>query len=235
VGHVELDALWEGTIARRSYDTDSLFQAKARFGLFPHIELGVAEDVTWDIDGRHMRDADALPDERRGNHLRQEGNEISCRFAFWDYGTIPLNPSFEVTWHPRHGAAVDDWEGRASVGTELFTNFMLAANGFFRGQTGGEHDYTWGFTGGAAYELVPHVLRLGAEGGVTWQFSPDHKNGFAHTDPELGPTAIFRPLALAKPAWGNLCKITTSVQFGLRDDYLQVPFMRIVVLVGCQF
>jgi hypothetical protein len=218
VGHIELDGLWEGRLERRSYEVNQLFQPRARLGLFPHIELGVTENALLETH----------------DHLRQEGNEISCRFAFWDYGTVPLNPSFEVTWHPRHDGP-DAWEGRASIGFELVRGLDLAADGFFQGETGGTHQYTWGFHAGATYELVPHVFRVGAEGGVTWWFSPNHQDPFAHTDPEVGPTLVFRPLALLKPEWGNRLKLSTSCEFGLRDDNTTVPLCRFTVIVGCQF
>ena len=207
VGHVELDAGWDGIVERRNYSLDQFYQAKARIGLLPHLELGVAEDVRWDDVGPKVRLAVTDPPQVRGNHVTQEGNEISARFAPWDYGTIPLNPSIEVTWRPQHNG-IDQWEGRGSIGFELLPRLVLAADGFFQGETSGLHNYTWGFHAGASYELVTHVLRVGAEGGVTWQFSPDHKDPFAQTDPEVGPTVLFRPLSLIKtevrqPAQGH--------------------------------
>lgn len=234
VGHIELDMGWNGTIARRNYDLDQSFKPKARIGLLPFLELDVAEEFGWDWDGRHLRDYDRQLGERAGNHVTQVGNEIGGRLAFWEYGKVPLNPSIEMTWRPRHNG-VDQWEGRASIGFELFPNLVLAADGFFQGETAGQHHYTWGFHAGATYELFPHVLRVGAEGGITWQFSPDHQDPFKQTDPEAGPTVVFRPLALMKPEYGNLLKITMSSQFGLRDDNTNVPFCRALVIIGTQF
>jgi hypothetical protein len=210
VGHVQLEGAWTGDVARRTYKVDQLYQAKARIGLLPHIELSITEDATL----------------LTHDHLRQEGNEIGGRFAFWDYGTLPLNPAIEIVWHPRHDSA-DGYAARGILGGELFPGLVFAGNAFFEGQTGGSHDYDWGFRGGVAYELVDDVLRLGCEGGVKWHWNRDHdKTPFRDTAPTVGPTALFRPFGLFKPEWGNVAKLTFSAEFGVRDDNDKQPFMR---------
>ena len=219
VGHVQLEAVYEGTLARRSYDLDNFMKAKARIGLLPHIELGISENLTF------------LKDD----HVRQEGNEISARIALWDYGTIPLNPAFEIVWHPRHKRA-DAYEARGLIGFELFPGLFLAGNAFFLGETGGNHDYVWGFRGGVAYDLIHDVLRVGCEGGVSFHWNKDHDDTpFRDTAPTLGPTLLFRPLALIKPEWGHWAKLTTSAEFGVRDDDKEVPFMRAGVILAAAF
>ena len=149
VGHVQLEGSWDGSLARKSYDISEAFGARARIGLLPHVELDVGEDASLDY----------------GEHLEQVGNEIGARIAFWDYGTLPLNPAFEVTWLPRHDAA-DAYSARGTLGGELFSGLFVVGNAFFNGETGDDHTYNWGFHGGAAYELIHDVLRVGAEGGV---------------------------------------------------------------------
>ncbi len=218
VGHVQLEAIYENSIARRSYDVDNFFRGKARIGLLPHIELGITENLTLFKD----------------DHVRQEGNEISARIGL-DYGTIPLNPALEIVWHPRHKRA-DAYEARGMIGFELFPGLMLAGNAFFLGETGGNHDYTWGFRGGVAYDLIHDVLRVGAEGGVSFHWNKDHDDTpFRDTAPTLGPTVLFRPLALLKPEWGHFLKITTSAEFGIRDDNKEQPFMRAGAIVAAAF
>lgn len=219
VGHVQLETVFDGVVARRSYDVDQLYQAKARIGLLPHIELSISEDATL----------------LTHDHLRQEGNEIGARVAFWDYGQIPLNPSFEIVWHPRHDGA-DGYAARGMVGMELFPHLLVVGNAFFEGETGGSHDYTWGFRGGVAYELIHDVLRAGCEGGVSWHWNKDHdRTPFRDTAPSVGPTVLLRPLALIRPEWGHWVKLTVSCEFGIRDDNVNVPFMRGGVLLACSF
>jgi hypothetical protein len=219
VGHVELSLRYEADLARRTYNVDSYFEAQARIGILPHIELYIGEDATL----------------LYGDHVRQEGNEIGARVSIWDYGTIPLNPAIEVIWKPRHNGP-DAYEGRGTLGFELFPGLLLAGNAFFQGETGGSHDYTWGFRGGAAYELIHDTLRVGAEGGVSWAFNPDNKAGpFRNTSPTVGPTVLFRPLQLVKPAWGSRLKITGSCEFGVRDDDKSLPFLKGALVVACEF
>ncbi|HZU99992.1 MAG TPA: hypothetical protein VFF73_24975 [Planctomycetota bacterium] len=209
VGHVQLEGIWQGTVQRRSYDVDQLFEAKARIGLLPHIELSIGEDATL----------------LTHDHFRQYGNEIGARFSPFDYGTFPLNPAVEVYWMPRHNLP-DAYQARGSLGGELFKGFFVVGNAVFEGETGGIHDYTWGFRGGVAYELLHDVLRVGCEGGVLWDWDRDHHTTpFRDTTPTVGPTALFRPLALVKPEWGNYAKLTVSAEFGIRDDNTNVPFM----------
>ncbi len=210
VGHVSLEGVWVGTVQRRTYDVDQLYQLKGRIGLLPHIELTITEDATL----------------LTHDHLRQEGNEIGARFAPWDYGTIPLNPAVEVLWHARHNGP-DGYEFRGLLGGELFPRFFLVGNAFFTGDTGGNHDYTWGFRGGVAYELFHDVLRVGCEGGVQFHWNKDHdRTPFRDTAPSVGPTLIFKPLALLHPEWAHWVKLTFSAEFGIRDDNVDVPFMK---------
>jgi hypothetical protein len=219
VGHVQLEGVFEGTVARRTYDVDQLYKAKARIGLLPHIELSITEDATLLFH----------------DHLRQEGNEIGARVAFWDYGTLPLNPSFEIIWHPRHTAA-DGYEARGMLGGELFTGLFIVGNAFFSGQTGGSHDYDWGFRGGVAYDLIHEVLRVGCEGGVQWHWNKDHdKTPFRDTAPSVGPTLLFKPLALLRQEWAHWVKLTVTGEFGIRDDNTNVPFMKGGVVLAASF
>jgi hypothetical protein len=219
VGHVSLEAQWTGSVARRTYEIDNFMQGRARIGLLPHIELTITEDVTQPYHEK----------------ISQEGNEIGARVAFWDYGTLPLNPAFEIVWHPRHNGP-DGYEARGMLGGELFKGFFIVGNAYFMGDTGGSHDYDWGFRGGVAFELIHDVLRVGCEGGVQWHWNKDHdKTPFRDTAPSVGPSLLFRPLALVKPEWGHWLKLTATGEFGIRDDNDKQPFMKGGLLLAVAF
>jgi hypothetical protein len=219
VGHVQLESAWQGSVERKSYEIDHYFEERARIGLLPHLELDVGEDFTL----------------LQGEHVEQQGNEIGARLALWDYGTIPLNPAFEIVWMPRQNAP-DAYEARGTLGGELFSGLFVVGNAFFQGETGADHTYDWGFRGGAAYELFHDVLRVGAEGGVQWSWDRAHDKGpFRDTQPSVGPSLIFKPLALIHPEWGHWAKITGSCEFVIRDNASTTPFMIGGIVLAASF
>jgi hypothetical protein len=223
-GGVEIEQWWQAKVHRpaaaglHGNGTEHLMQWEVEVGILPGVQLDVYENII----------------KKPGEDFAQEGNQIEFRIAPWSYGTVPLNPTLYLEWHPRApGQDPSAYEIRLLIGGSPFEHFFLAANTITECETGGDRYIEWGFTGAAAYEIIPGAVRIGAELRITWEFQQHHESPTDGFDAELGPNAAFRPLAFVKPEWGHWLKVSATALFGLNGDRAS-EFLRGILNVGCE-
>jgi hypothetical protein len=96
-----------------------LFQHEVEIGVFPHVQLDLYENLTFNVED----------DGHRG--VQQEGVQLEARIAIPSYyGQIFGNPVIYLEWHPRHNDA-DRAEVRILLGGQLHPRVFLALNPYF--------------------------------------------------------------------------------------------------------
>ncbi len=71
--------------------TELLWQHEIELGVWPHVQIDVYENITFDVEDDGVR------------RIQQEGNQIEARIAIPSYyGQIFGNPVLYFEWHPRH-------------------------------------------------------------------------------------------------------------------------------------
>jgi hypothetical protein len=91
-------------------------QQEVEFGVFPHVQLDLYENITFNVEEDGVRRA------------QQEGNQIEARIAIPSYyGQMFLNPVLYLEWHPRHNQP-DRAEFRMLLGGAPTRWLFLALN-----------------------------------------------------------------------------------------------------------
>jgi hypothetical protein len=217
-GRVELDATESILVSRfHSNQITHNLSGEIHVGLVPHLALGVTENFR------------VTP----GADLEQDGNRLELRFSPFDYGLIPLNPTFMFVYNPKHGEGVKDRiELRLLLGGELIPRFQIVGNGFWSQETGGKKNAEWGFTVAAGFELVKEALRVGGELRMQWEYQLGMTEPFHVYDLQMGPSIYMRPLAFLNAKWSRHLKLEATCLFGVnrRTDVVDAE-----CLVGYEF
>lgn len=183
--------------------TSLLFQQEVEIGLWPHLQLDLYENLSFDYE---RFAPDGTPQGSRS--VSQEGNQIELRIAIPSYyGQIFANPVIYLEWRPRHSAP-DRAEARLLLGGELLPRLYLAVNLIYEVNVEGSvRDQEAGASVGVGYGLH-EKLRLGFEArGGGDQLGSNTWHGVAY----LGPSVIWKPL-------GKRLKLMGSWLFGLTSD-----------------
>ena len=193
-GHVEFETWLRTRVAHEFVDAtgtksrapaELLFQNEVEIGLFPHLQLDIYENLTFNVED----------DGHRG--VQQEGNQIELRVAIPSYyGQIFGNPVVYLEWHPRHNDA-DRAEIRLLLGGALASRVFLAVNPYFETNvepTAGKYvlDAEVGTTVAVGVK-VTEWLRLSAEVKIGGDMLGDPNNQF-HFVAWAGPGFIVKPL-----------------------------------------
>lgn len=131
---------------------------------------------------------------------RTEGGEdkthfdqmIEVRWALADWGKIPWNPTLYVEYVNRDEKP-DKIEAKLLLCDELAPRWHWAQNFLFEGETGGDREYEYGWTGGISYTLIDQVLSIGAEAQFS-VFDTQGNRGAYRDETFVGPSIQYRPL-----------------------------------------
>ena len=224
-GGVEIESWYQAKVHRpraggpRSNGTEDTLQWEIEAGVLPGVQIDVYENIIKE------------PNEK----FVQEGNQIEFRIAPWSYGTVPLNPTLYLEWHPRPDTQDPgtSYEIRILIGGSPFEHFFLAANSITECEVGGNRWIEYGGTAAASYEVVPGVLKVGAETRITWEWKQHSQTPGDGFDAEVGPNFSARPLAAIKPEYGHWLKISMTALFGLNGGRSS-EFLRAILNVGCE-
>lgn len=94
---VEFEQWWKGKFPREG-KPEHLFQSEIEIGLPYRFQLDLYENV----------------ENASGGGTRHAGNQVEARWAFAEWGRIPLNPTLYVEWRFNNSAA-DAYEVKASA------------------------------------------------------------------------------------------------------------------------
>lgn len=137
----------------RQGKVDQFFQHEIEIGLPGRFQLDVYED--WRIKQF---------DEEGKLDCRQEGVQIELRWAFADWGVIPLNPTLYVEWVQRGHGEPDKYEFKFLLADTLIEDALFyAANVNFEQEVGGDHETEVVFSQGFSMPIIDRKLLAGCE------------------------------------------------------------------------
>ncbi len=202
---VEFEQFYDGIVPRRGGATHS-FQTEVEIGLPGRIQIGFNEVLT----------------HAPGDRLRHEEIVFETRFAFADWGKIPLNPAIFAEWHLREHDP-DAFELKLLLAENLGSKWLWAFNVTFEHEVGGDLGSEYGLSQAILYTLVPSKLLAGIEMTLT---RPTERGGHGKPQVEcaIGPSIAWKPCKHAELMIAPLIGVTSHS-----------PRLEIAVLLGIEF
>ncbi len=168
---------WYRVRQNRDHTVENLFQHEIEIGLPGRMQLDVYEN--WVSDGN-----------RRAHHSNVA---FELRFAFADWGKLPLNPTLYAEYKladSHYGP--DVYEFKLLFGDAITPRLHWALNGAFEQEIGGERATEFAIQGGISYTVIDGRLGVGIE----LQYKDESVAG-GRGDAErkflIGPSVQWRP------------------------------------------
>jgi hypothetical protein len=175
-GQVEFEQWWKSKFLRGG-GTDHLFQSELEVGLPYRFQLDLYENL----------------EHASGGSLKHQGNQVELRYAFADWGKIPLNPAIYGEWK-FNDHAPDAYEVKLLLGDQIAPRWHWGINLFYEQEVGGGRESEMGLAQGLSYSLVDEKLSAGIEMNVERSSGPN-LDGVPGTEVLLGPSVQWRPLS----------------------------------------
>jgi hypothetical protein len=170
----EFEQWWKGKFLRGS-GTDNLFQSELELGLPYRFQLDVYENLQ----------------KSPGSDLKHKGNQVELRYAFAEWGKIPLNPAIYGEWKFNHNDP-DAYEVKLLLGEQIAPRWHWGANLFYEQEVGGGRESEMGFAQGVSYTLADEKFSVGMEMNLERASGPN-LNGTPAVEFLIGPSAQWRP------------------------------------------
>ena len=125
----------------------------------------------------------------------QEGVSIEGRWAFANWGVIPLNPTVYAEWLQGSRAEPDKfdrYEFKLLLADEFWESVYYAANFTFEQETGGERDQELAFSQAFSTTLIERELLGGIEM-VLESTSVQGARSHPQVEFDIGPSLQWRP------------------------------------------
>ena len=171
---VELETWWNGRFPREGR-SEHLFQEEVTVGLPYRFQFDVYENMT------------DLPHES----FQRQGEAFEVRWAFADWGKIPLNPTIYTEWKSNERDP-NAYEVILLFAEELAPRWHWAMNVFWEQEDSGTRATELGWSQAISYALIDQKLSAGIE----MQFEHTTEKG-SRSDPEIeflvGPSLQWRP------------------------------------------
>jgi hypothetical protein len=130
-------------------------------------------------------------DRTEGGEQSFIDQQIEVRWAFADWGKIWGNPTLYLEYINRDELS-DKIEFKLLLSGELGNGWHWGQNFLFEGETGGEREYEYGWTGGISYTVIDEKLSIGAEAQFSL-FDVHGNRGTYRDETFVGPSVQFRP------------------------------------------
>src|SRR5450432_2448115 len=131
-------------------------------------------------------------DRTEGGQQSFIDQQIEVRYAFADWGKIWGNPTLYLEYINRDELS-DKIEAKILLSDELAPRWHWGQNFLFEGETGGEREYEYGWTGGISYTLADEKFSVGAEAQFSLFDVHDHRGSY-RDETFLGPSIQYRPM-----------------------------------------
>lgn len=170
----EFEQWWNGKFPREG-ESEHRFQSEIELGLPYRFQFDIYENVENPADGT----------------TRHAGNQIEARWAFADWGRMPLNPTLYAEWKFNDHSA-DAYELKLLLGEELAPRWHWGFNLFYERETGGERTTEWGFSQAVSYSVIDSKFSVGVE--MNYENTTE-KNSRGNPENEflIGPSVQWRP------------------------------------------
>jgi hypothetical protein len=198
------------------YDYASHTDGPATRILHQEIEIGLPRRFQLNLENTYQNFRDEIAREK---DWHEDGMAAVLRYAFADWGKLPLNPAASVGWKIKSGAA-DTAEFQLALADELSPNWHWGAALFYERQVGGLDFREHAIGSGISYSVLNEKINLGAEAKYSRAVN---ESGLSHTQRRLavGPSVQWRPSDRTHldfvPMWGvtsSAPKLEVFVFFG---------------------
>ena len=170
---VEFEQWWTGKFPRDG-KPEHLFQSEIEVGLPYRFQLDLYENVEHAPDGS-----------------TRASNQVEARWAFADWGRIPLNPTLYAEWK-FNGAAPDAYELKLLLGEQLAPRWHWGFNLFYEQETGGARATELGFSQAVSYSAIDSKLSVGVE--MNFEHTTERgSRGNPAIEFLIGPSVQWRP------------------------------------------
>jgi hypothetical protein len=119
--------------------------------------------------------------------------KVELRYAFADWGVLPLNPTLYVEAVRQHDAPPLG-EVKLLLGTELVPRWHFGANLVFEREMGAAHEHEMVATAAVAYTVNDEQLSVGAEVQATTTDVEGARFAFDAVELVVGPSLQWRPV-----------------------------------------
>lgn len=213
---VYVQPAWQAEV-ETAYDGAKYSAQPAQHQFYQEVELGLPYRFQLSLENYYQNFREDQP-TRSGWH--EDNATVGFRYAFADWGALPLNPAAGVAWKAISGVP-DAAEYHLVLGNELTPLWHWAANLAYERQWGGQRLRDTTLTSGLTYTVFNERLNVGLE--ARGRRSADGRDP-ATKQLTLGPCVQIRPSDLLHvdlvPMWG----------IGKKS-----PAREIVLIVGFEF
>lgn len=164
-------------------------------GFFPRTGRGrhiVQEEVSIGLPYRFQFDVYANHEITPEGTWRHQGVATEMRYAFGDWGEIPLNPTIYLEWKFNNGDIPDAGEVKFLFTEELAPGWHWGMNIFYEQQMSDPREIEWGASQAVSYTLIDQKLSVGVE--MQFNHVTEHESrGTPVLEFLVGPSIQWRP------------------------------------------
>jgi hypothetical protein len=172
---VEVEQWYKGTYDRHA-TPDHLFQTEISLGLPYRFQVDLYENL----------------EMKSSRSLRHKGVQVEMRWAFADWGVIPLNPTIYGEYKFNDHDA-DAAEVKLLLAEELAPRWHWAANFAYEKEIEGSRDLELAANTGISYTIIDEKLSAGIEMEVARVAGPNF-HGKPSVEFLVGPSVQWRPI-----------------------------------------
>jgi hypothetical protein len=150
---------------------------------------------------------------------RYASSSVELRWAFAEWGKIPLNPTVKAEWKMNNSAA-DAYEFSLALGEEIVPRWHWGANLFYEQQIGDDREREYAAAQAVSYTVVDEELGIGVE--MKLKDETDTLDRHSHLEFLVGPSVQWRPTPRTHldvvslfGATGPSSRVETFVFFGI--------------------
>jgi hypothetical protein len=202
---VEFEQWWKGKFPREG-KAENLLQSEIGIGLPYRFQLDLYENVF----------------QPPGHGFRHEGFQVEARWAFADWGKIPLNPTLYGEWK-FNAHDPDAYEVKLLLGDDICPRWHWGFNVFYEQEVGGGRGSELGFSDAISYTIVDEKFSLGIEMKLERSSGPN-LDGKPEVEFLIGPSAQWRPCPRVH--------LDLVPLFGATEDS---PYVETFVVLGIDF
>jgi hypothetical protein len=172
---VEFEQWWKGKFPKHGKATH-LFQSEISVGLPYRFQLDVYENL----------------EKPATQGLRHQGNQVEVRYAFAEWGKIPLNPTLYGEWK-FNSHDPDAYEIKLLLGEDLAPGWHWGFNAFYEQEVGGGRESEVGASMAVSRVLLDEKLSIGVEMNLERASGPNF-DGKPEVEFLIGPSLQWRPI-----------------------------------------
>jgi hypothetical protein len=169
---IEAETGWDATYGR---------SGKPHHLLTQEIEIGLPYRLQLDYEYAETVD---------GDRWRNDSSSVELRWAFAEWGKIPLNPTVKAEWK-FNNALADAYELSLALGEEITPRWHWGVNLFYEQQVGDDRETEYAISQAVSYTVIDEKLGVGVE--MKFDVETDNLDRHAYPVFLIGPSVQWRP------------------------------------------